>query len=252
MSSDKHKDSTRTLTAPAPGGSGPLNVLVVDDSAIVRQVLVAVLSEKRGFRVTVASDPIIAMEKMKKFPPDVILMDLEMPRMDGMTFLEKIMSENPVPVVVCSGLTGPRSGEAIRALEFGAVDIITKPKIGLRGFLEESAVLLEDTVRAAATARVNKFRLLRGKSSKYNSADVVIPPVALPASGQLREKIIAIGASTGGTEALLQVLEQIRLLLNQETANEKLLQIILVGQPELALCRGACHGARRRQEDHRS
>jgi two-component system chemotaxis response regulator CheB len=180
----------------------------VDDSAIVRQVLVAVLSEKRGFRVTVAADPIIAMEKMKKFPPDVILMDLEMPRMDGMTFLEKIMSENPVPVVVCSGLTGPRSGEAIRALEFGAVDIITKPKIGLRGFLEESAVLLEDTVRAAATARVNKFRMLRGKAKKSNSADVVIPSRGLPASGLQREKMIAIGASTGGTEALLQVLEQ--------------------------------------------
>ena len=208
MSAEKHQDFAETLTALAPGGSGPLNVLVVDDSAIVRQVLMAVLSEKRGFRVTVAADPIIAMEKMKKFPPDVILLDLKMPRMDGLTFLEKIMSENPVPVVVCSGLTGPRTEEAIRALEFGAVDIITKPKIGLRGFLEESAVLLEDTVRAAATARVNKFRLLRGKSSKYNSADVVIPPVVLPASAQQREKIIAIGASTGGTEALLQVLEQ--------------------------------------------
>jgi two-component system chemotaxis response regulator CheB len=138
----------------------------------------------------------------------VILLDLEMPRMDGLTFLEKIMTQSPVPVVVCSGLTGPRTEEAIRALEFGAVDIITKPKIGLRGFLEESAVLLEDTVRAAATARVNKFRLLRGKSSKYNSADVVIPPTVVPASAQQREKIIAIGASTGGTEALLQVLEQ--------------------------------------------
>lgn len=208
MSSDKHQDFVETISASAPRSAGLLNVLVVDDSATVRQVLMAVLSEKRGFRVTVAADPIIAMEKMKKFPPDVILMDLEMPRMDGMTFLEKIMSENPVPVVVCSGLTGPRSGEAIRALEFGAVDIITKPKVGLRGFLEESAVLLEDTVRAAATARVNKFRLLRRKSSKSNSADVVIPPMALPASGQLREKLIAIGASTGGTEALLQVLEQ--------------------------------------------
>ena len=208
MSSDKHQDFTETLTAVAPGGSDLLNVLVVDDSAIVRQVLVAVLSEKRGFRVTVAADPIIAMEKMKKFPPHVILLDLEMPRMDGMTFLEKIMSQNPVPVVVCSGLTGPRTEEAIRALEFGAVDIITKPKIGLRGFLEESAVLLEDTVRAAATARVNKFRMLRGKSSKCNSADIVIPSMVLPARAQQREMIIAIGASTGGTEALLQVLEQ--------------------------------------------
>jgi two-component system chemotaxis response regulator CheB len=208
VNSDKHQDIVETTSPSAPGNSGVLNVLVVDDSATVRQVLMAVLSEKRGFRVTVAADPIIAMEKMKKFLPDVILLDLEMPRMDGMTFLEKIMTHTPVPVVVCSGLTGPRTEEAIRALEFGAVDIITKPKIGLRGFLEESAVLLEDTVRAAATARVNKFRLLRGKSSKSNSADVVIPPMVLPASGQLRERIIAIGASTGGTEALLQVLEQ--------------------------------------------
>lgn len=208
MNTDKRQDFVETISASAPGSGGLLNVLVVDDSATVRQVLMTVLSEQRGFRVIVAADPIIAMEKMKKFAPDVILMDLEMPRMDGMTFLEKIMSENPVPVVVCSGLTGPRSGEAIRALEFGAVDIITKPQVGLRGFLEESAVLLEDTVRAAAKARVNKFRLLRGKSSKSNLTDVVIPPVVLPASGQLREKIIAIGASTGGTEALLQVLEQ--------------------------------------------
>jgi len=179
---------------------------VVDDSAIVRQVLTAVLSEKRGFRVTVAADPLIAMDKMKKFPPDVILLDLEMPRMDGITFLEKIMSKNPVPVVICSGLTGPRTEAAIRALEIGAVDIITKPKIGLRGFLEESAVLLEDTVRAAATARVNKFRKHPIQVSNHRSADVVIPTAVLPPSAHQREKIIAIGASTGGTEALLQVL----------------------------------------------
>jgi two-component system chemotaxis response regulator CheB len=208
LSFNKRQDTIATLSTSAPGNSGLLNVLVVDDSAIVRQVLMAILSEERGFRVTAASDPIIAMEKMRKFPPDVILMDLEMPRMDGMTFLEKIMSENPVPVVVCSGLTGPRSAEAIRALEFGAVDIITKPQIGLRGFLEESAVLLEDTVRAAATARVNKFRMLRGKSAKSNSADASIPPMDFAASAAQRERIIAIGASTGGTEALLQVLEQ--------------------------------------------
>jgi two-component system chemotaxis response regulator CheB len=167
----------------------------------------AVLSEKRGFRVTVAADPIIAMDKMKKFTPDVILLDLEMPRMDGMTFLEKLMSQNPVPVVVCSGLTGPRTEEAIRALEIGAVDLITKPKVGIRGFLEESAVLLEDTVRAAAKARLNKFRLLRGKSAKYNSADV-IPHAAPSAATQQREQIVAIGASTGGTEALLHIFEQ--------------------------------------------
>ncbi len=208
MNSDKHQDFAETLSAPSPGNSGPLNVLVVDDSAIVRQVLVSVLSEKRGFCVQVAADPLIAMDKMKKFPPHVILLDLEMPRMDGLTFLERLMSQNPVPVVICSGLTGPRTEAAIRALEMGAVDIITKPKVGIRGFLEESAVLLEDTVRAAATARVSKFRRLHKDSSNYHSADVVIPPSILPASAQHREKIVAIGASTGGTEALLQIFEQ--------------------------------------------
>ena len=186
----------------------PIHVLVVDDSATVRQVLSAVLSEKHGFRVTVAADPLIAFDKMKKFLPDVILLDLEMPRMDGLTFLEKLMSQNPVPVVICSGLTGPRTEAAIRALEIGAVDIITKPKVGVRGFLEESAVLLEDTVRAAATARVTKFRKLRKERSGYHNADVVIPPAVPSLPARHRDKIIAIGASTGGTEALLQVLEQ--------------------------------------------
>jgi len=208
VSSSKHQDFAEILSAPAPGNSDLLNVLVVDDSAIVRQALASVLSEKRGFCVHVAADPLIAMDKMKKFPPDVILLDLEMPRMDGLTFLEKLMSQNPMPVVVCSGLTGPRTEAAIRALEIGAVDIITKPKIGVRGFLEESAVLLEDAVRAAATARVSKFRRLRKDSSSYHSADVVIPPAVLPVCPQHREKIVAIGASTGGTEALLQVFEQ--------------------------------------------
>ena len=208
MSAEKVHEFAGIPPTPIAGTNGILNVLVVDDSAIVRQVLLAVLSEKRGFRVTVAADPLIAMDKMKKFHPDVILLDLEMPRMDGITFLEKLMSQHPVPVVVCSGLTGPRTEAAIRALEIGAVDIITKPKIGIRGFLEESAVLLEDTVRAAATARVSKFRKSRAPYRKNYLADVSIPPVNIPASTQRCEKIVAIGASTGGTEALLQVLEQ--------------------------------------------
>jgi two-component system chemotaxis response regulator CheB len=208
MSTEKVHEFTGIPPAPIAGNDGILNVLVVDDSAIVRQVLLAVLSEKRGFRVTVAADPLIAIAKMKKFHPDVILLDLEMPRMDGITFLEKLMSQHPVPVVVCSGLTGPRTEAAIRALEIGAVDIITKPKIGIRGFLEESAVLLEDTVRAAATARVSKFRKSRTPYRKNPSAGILIPPVTIPASAQRCEKIVAIGASTGGTEALLQVLEQ--------------------------------------------
>ncbi|HYL86438.1 MAG TPA: chemotaxis response regulator protein-glutamate methylesterase [Candidatus Angelobacter sp.] len=185
-----------------------MQVLVVDDSATVRQVLQAILSEKRGFRVTVAADPIIAADKMKKLRPDVILLDLEMPRMDGLTFLQNLMSHNPVPVVVCSGLTGPRTEAAIRALEMGAVDIITKPQIGIRGFLEDSAVLLEDIVRGAATARVRNFRSRRQHQSKCHSADAVLLPAVFPAHSHELEKIIVIGASTGGTEALLHIFER--------------------------------------------
>jgi two-component system chemotaxis response regulator CheB len=208
VSLQKQNDFVPDISADSTDESRALNVLVVDDSATVRQVLMAVLPKKRGFNVTVAADPLIAMDKMKKFRPDVILLDLEMPRMDGLTFLQKIMAKNPVPVVVCSGLTGPRTDAAIRALEMGAVDIITKPQIGLRGFLEESAVLLEDTVRAAATARMRKALTRSAASSTYNSADVVIPYAGATAGPQLRDKIVAIGASTGGTEALLHVLEQ--------------------------------------------
>jgi two-component system chemotaxis response regulator CheB len=211
MTTEKHQDLTGNISAELSDNSRTLKVLVVDDSAIVRQALIAILSEKRGFQVIVAADPLIAMEKMKKFTPDVILLDLEMPRMDGMTFLRKIMSHDPLPVVVCSGLTGSRTEAAIRALEIGAVDIITKPKIGIRGFFEESAVLLEDTVRAAATARVNQFRALPELSARPASPGIVIPAVTIPAGHQQKAKIVAIGASTGGTEALLHVLEQMPL-----------------------------------------
>jgi two-component system, chemotaxis family, protein-glutamate methylesterase/glutaminase len=183
----------------------PLKVLVVDDSATVRQVLTAVLPEKRGFRVTVAADPLIAIQKMKKSVPDVILLDLEMPNMDGMTFLRKVMTENPIPVVVCSALTGPTTDAAIRALENGAVDIINKPSVGVRGFLEESAMLLEDTVRAAASARLRKSS--RRVASPIN-ASATKAPALLTAAGKQTERIIAIGASTGGTEALLHLFEQ--------------------------------------------
>lgn len=194
-------DDGEQLAAPLT----PLKVLVVDDSATVRQVLAAVLPEKHGFRVTVAPDPLIAIEKMKKSLPDVILLDLEMPRMDGMTFLRNLMTENPLPVVICSSLTGPNTDAAIRALENGAVDVITKPKIGVRGFLEESAVLLEDTVRAAAAACVRKSR--RRQDSPASIRRVEGHPSVLSTSKQ-KEKIIAIGASTGGTEALLHLFER--------------------------------------------
>ncbi len=186
--------------------STPLKVLVVDDSATVRQVLAAVLSEERGFRVTVAADPLIAMEKMKKSLPDVILLDLEMPRMNGLTFLRKLMADNPLPVVVCSSLTGPNTDGAIQALENGAVDVITKPQIGVRGFLEESAVQLEDAVRGAAAARLRKPLRPRPVSLEGSWTQERLP--RLRESSKHSERIIALGASTGGTEALLHLFER--------------------------------------------
>ena len=125
-----------------------IHVLVVDDSAVVREVLAAILSLEPGMAVATASDPLIAMNKMKQRRPDVMVLDLDLPRMDGMTFLQKIMREDPLPVVICSALTGPNTSIGLQALEEGAVDVITKPRIAVREFLHESAVLLIDVVRA--------------------------------------------------------------------------------------------------------
>src|ERR1700678_295250 len=131
-----------------------LHVLVVDDSAMVRQVMQAILSTNSRVKVNVAADPLIAWVKMLKEPPDVVITDLEMPRMDGLTFIRKIMSEMPTPVVVFSGLAARGTELALRALEEGAVEVITKPKVGVRDFLHGSAVNLVDGVWSAAQAQV--------------------------------------------------------------------------------------------------
>ncbi|MGH8459720.1 MAG: response regulator, partial [Nevskiales bacterium] len=148
------------------GAAGPprrsVEVLVVDDSAVVRQVMTALLSEERRVNVTVAADPIFAMDKMRKTRPDVIVLDLEMPRMDGLSFLKKLMAERPLPVVVCSAVAPRGTEQALRALEHGAVDIVGKPRLGVRDFLYESAVMLGDTIRAAGAARL---RLRNGQTS---------------------------------------------------------------------------------------
>jgi len=180
-------------------------VLVVDDSAVVRQTLTAILSQARGMSVTVAADPIIALDKLKRARPDVIVLDLEMPRMDGLTFLRKIMAENPIPIVVCSGLAGKGTDAAFRAMDEGAVEIVTKPKLGVRDFLYESSVLLVDAVRAAAQARVRPRGLAIRRVPKKLTADAVIPrrsPLSVTT-----DKVVSIGASTGGTEALREILE---------------------------------------------
>ncbi len=185
-----------------PGDS--LRVLVVDDSAMVRQVMQAILSTDSRLKVSAASDPLIAWGKMQKEPPDVVITDLEMPRMDGLTFIRKIMAEAPTPVVVCSGLAASGTELALRALEEGAVEVITKPKVGVRDFLHESAVTLLDAVRSAAEAQLRP-RLRPASASVFVprlNADLVLPRKKLSCPVGAAERLIAVGASTGGTEAL--------------------------------------------------
>ncbi len=179
-----------------------IKVLVVDDSAVVRQVMEAVLSQESDMAVTVAADPIIAMQKMKQFRPGVIVLDLEMPRMDGLTFLRKIMAEDPIPTLICSSVAARGTVAAIQALQEGAVGIVTKPKFAVGNFLHESAVMLIDAVRSAAAARVGR----RTTFSVQQKPKTVVAetPGSFAVAGAGR--IIAIGASTGGTEALSNIL----------------------------------------------
>ncbi len=173
-----------------------IRLLVVDDSAVMRQAMIAIGRSAGDIAVTVASDPIIAQSKMERESFDAVLLDIEMPRMDGLTFLRKLMSERPLPVIVCSALAGRGTEVAIRALEEGAVDVVEKPHAALHEFLSESNVRLLDAIRGAAKARLRRRR-----------ADAVVP-VLLPTPLRSRsERIVAIGASTGGTEALREILE---------------------------------------------
>jgi len=177
-----------------------LHVLVVDDSAMVRQVMQAILQTDARITVSVAADPLIASVKMQKERPDVVITDLEMPRMDGLTFLRKIMAESPLPVVICSGWAAKGTDLALRALEEGAVEVITKPKMGVREFLHESAVLLLDVVWSAAEARILPRPTIF--AAPRLTADAVLPLRIKSREWNLSHGLIAVGASTGGTEAL--------------------------------------------------
>ena len=132
-----------------------IRVLIVDDSAVVRQTLSEVLSSDPDIEVIgTASDPFVAAERFSEQVPDVITLDIEMPRMDGLTFLQKIMSQHPIPVVICSSLAEEGAQSTLQALEYGAVEIITKPRLGSKQFLEESRITLCEAVKAAAAARL--------------------------------------------------------------------------------------------------
>jgi len=179
-----------------------LSVLVVDDSAVVRQAMVAILSQASDFLVSVAADPYFAMEKMGRARPDVILLDLEMPRMDGLTFLRRIMADDPIPVVVCSGSAARGTETAIRALEEGAVEVIGKPALGVKDFLHEQGEELVAIIRSAAEAKVTR----RGPRDLLRDLPPIPPMRRAPV--RTSEVVIGLGASTGGPDALRRVLEE--------------------------------------------
>jgi two-component system chemotaxis response regulator CheB len=183
-----------------------IRVLLVDDSAVVRQTLAAMLSRDREIEVMgAASDPIFALEKMKKEWPDVVVLDVEMPRMDGITFLRKIMSERPTPVVICSSLTEKGAETTMQAMSAGAVNIITKPKLGVKSFIEDSSNDLIAAVKAAARANMRAVRRLTSPSqppAPKLTADAILAPVENRAMAATTDAVVAVGTSTGGTQAL--------------------------------------------------
>ena len=187
----------------------PVKVLIVDDSAAVRQTLANLLGADPEIEVLgVASDPFAAARRIQADLPDVITLDVEMPRMDGITFLRKIMAQRPIPVVMCSSLTEAGSETLLQALEAGAVDVILKPKLDAAQGLLEAHAHICDVVKAAAQARLGALpRRGSAQPEKKLTADAILPPPSSRAMVRTTEKVICIGASTGGTESLREVLE---------------------------------------------
>jgi two-component system, chemotaxis family, protein-glutamate methylesterase/glutaminase len=196
--------------------SRPVRVLIIDDSASVRQTLTDILSADPGIEVIgTASDPFVAARRIQQDVPDVITLDVEMPRMDGITFLRKLMAQHPVPVVMCSSLVENGSTTLMEALEAGAVDIVLKPRVDTKQGLLDAGVRICDAVKGAAKANLTRLpgRAAsapgrRAEPAKKLTADAVLPPpVARHAMARTTETIVCIGASTGGTESLRVVLE---------------------------------------------
>ncbi|MDB5526337.1 MAG: cheB methylesterase family protein [Rhizobium sp.] len=194
-----------------------VRVLIVDDSASVRQTLTRVLEQDPEIEVIgSASDPFIAAKRIRDEIPDVITLDVEMPQMDGITFLRKLMSQHPIPVVMCSSLTEAGSETLLQALEAGAVDVILKPKIGAADHLAEIGDDIRHVVKAAAKARLGNHRRNRMLAAAQPmdpqeklTADAVLPPPSGRAMAKTTEMVVCVGASTGGTEALREMLEKL-------------------------------------------
>jgi two-component system chemotaxis response regulator CheB len=192
---------------------GKIRVLIVDDSAVVRQVMTALLAKDSNIEVIgAASDPIFAMSRMNQDWPDVILLDVEMPRMDGITFLKKIMSVRPTPVVICSTLTEKGAETSMQALAAGAVEIVTKPKVGLKEFLTSDAAIIINAIKAAAQADMRHMKAMTNRSiAPKRTLDDMPRPVEDNARsiGTTTDRFVAIGTSTGGTQALQTILTQL-------------------------------------------
>lgn len=190
-----------------------IKVLIVDDSALVRQVIAQALATDSGIEVIgAASDPLFAIQKMKLQWPDVLVIDIEMPRMDGITFLKKIMVERPTPVVVCSSLAETGARATFEAMAAGAVSIITKPKIGLKSFLEDASNDIVQAVRAAARANMRAVRRAPvAVDGPKLTADAMLSPAPTThrALERTTDQLVAIGTSTGGTQALEAVLTKL-------------------------------------------
>ena len=211
--------------------SEKIKVMIIDDSAVVRETMKRILEEEGSFEVVAtAADPLVAANKLQQVIPDVITLDIEMPRMDGLSFLQKLMQQHPLPVVVCSSMAEKGSGNALKALDYGAVDIIEKPKAGTKAWIEESKVRIGDAIRGAKAAKVDKLPGVQKKSGKAGreelprkakeirqaqpklTADAVIPRATRrDQSIETTEQIVVVGASTGGTEALRVFLEALPL-----------------------------------------
>ena len=186
-------------------------VLIVDDSALVRSSLISLFETDPDIEVVgSAADPFLAAKIMETVIPDVITLDIEMPRMDGLTFLRKLMTQHPIAVVICSTLTEKGSDTYMKALEFGAVEIITKPKVGTRQFFEESCIRVCDVVKAAALTKPRKLTARPMIVQPKLTADAMLPKAKANCL-QTTEKVVLVGASTGGTEALLTFLQSMPL-----------------------------------------
>ena len=185
-----------------------LRVLIVDDSAVVRQAMTDIVSSHPDMEVmATAKDPFEAAERIRCEVPDVITLDVEMPRMDGITFLRRLMSQRPVPVVMCSSVIGEGTKALVDVMEAGAAEMVKKPSFGTKQFLEESTIQIQDKILAASKARLRNSPSARSARSQAGTAP---RPATRTATALKVPGLVAIGASTGGTEALQSVLTQVR------------------------------------------